>query len=240
MNWNDAKPTLTTLESIARFEKEVNRLAGDTEVWALRSLPDKTYKLNFSGAVDSVYFLFASGGEATYLTEKDDINIPTVPVVKVVAYDANGGVMGSFDLRNARQTVISCCDSGLSMTLSDADAWITASISQTWEDKLNLAIEAVENDILTILLPKLNTATDEEALAQITNAETFRKACDLKALELIFRDLGLGTFNQMHELKAQNYAGAYKEEITAAFLRMRTGADGTDGERIITVGKIVR
>lgn len=239
MNWNDAKPTLTTLESIARFEKEVNRLAGETEVWVLRGIQTKNLKLSFGSAVHHVVFTHTDGTVSSAVAELDAVDIPLNPITKFSAFDAADALLGWFDTRGAKSMVI-FANTGLQATISNEAAWAMNIISHTWKDKLDLAIEAVENDILTILLPKLNAATDEEALAQITNAETFRKACDLKALELIFRDLGLGTFNQMHEMKAQNYAGAYKEEITSAFLRMRTGEDGTDGQRIVTVGKIVR
>ena len=105
---------------------------------------------------------------------------------------------------------------------------------------MELAREAVKNDILTILYNRTDASTDDEALDLITNAETFLTACDMKALELIYRDLGLGTFNQMHQMKAETYARAYQNAIASAISRMRVGTDNDTGSLLITSGRVTR
>ena len=92
---------------------------------------------------------------------------------------------------------------------------------------------------MTILYNRTDASTDDEALDLITNAETFLTACDMKALELIYRDLGLGTFNQMHQMKAETYARAYQNTIASAISRMRVGID-TDTAIIVTGKQIGR
>jgi hypothetical protein len=54
------------------------------------------------------------------------------------------------------------------------------------------------------------------------------------------RDLGLGTFNQMHQMKAETYARAYQNTIASAISRMRVGTDTDTGSLLITSGRITR
>ena len=239
MNWNDTK--LCTLESIARYEKEVNELAGYTARPALMGI-EEPITLFVPNEITSIIYIATTGTKyEKTISEAGKWILPKAEMIELELRAAGTLHSTAFLLEGHGHVSALKYETGENINLDlSADAWIVANVNRTWDEKLELAKNDVAGDILTVLLPRFGNITDEDALARITNAETFKTACNLKALELIFTDLGLGTFNQMHEMKAENYARRYQTEISNALTRMRVGDEGSAGERLITIGKITR
>ena len=239
MKWNDT--TLSTLETISRWEKEVNELAGYDSIPAIQG--NKTAKIiDIDKSIDSIVYTDSLGiSHISEIETPGEWQIPEAEIITILYYvgETLFGVSNLMEGDGTKIEVLKEDEETTSFTLTE-NIWIIAKVNRTWKTKLELAREAVKNDILTILYNRTDASTDDEALDLITNAETFITACDMKALELIYRDLGLGTFNQMHQMKADTYARAYQNEIASAISRMRVGTDTDTGSLLITSGRVTR
>ena len=239
MKWNDT--TLSTLETISRWEKEVNELAGYDSIPAIQG--NKTAQItNIDKSIDSIVYTDSLGiSHISEIETPGEWDIPEAEIITILYYvgETLFGVSNLMEGDGTKIEVLKEDGKTTSFTLTE-NIWIIAKVNRTWNTKLELAREAVKNDILTILYNRTDASTDDEALDLITNAETFITACDMKALELIYRDLGLGTFNQMHQMKAETYARAYQNAIASAISRMRVGIDTDTGSLLITSGRVTR
>ena len=240
MKWNDTT-LLSTLETISRWEKEVNELAGYDSIPAIQG--NKTAQItNIDKSIDSIVYTDSLGiSHISEIETPGEWDIPESEIITILYYvgETLFGVSNLMEGDGTKIEVLKEDEETTSFTLTE-NIWIIAKVDRTWNTKLELAREAVKNDILTILYNRTDASTDEEALDLITNAETFLTACDMKALELIYRDLGLGTFNQMHQMKAETYARAYQNAIASAISRMRVGTDNDTGSLLITSGRVTR
>lgn len=240
MKWNDTT-LLSTLETISRWEKEVNELAGYDSIPAIQG--NKTAQItNIDKSIDSIVYTDSLGiSHTSEIETPGEWDIPESEIITILYYvgETLFGVSNLMEGDGTKIEVLKEDGKTTSFTLTE-NIWIIAKVDRTWNAKLELAREAVKNDILTILYNRTDASTDDEALDLITNAETFITACDMKALELIYRDLGLGTFNQMHQMKAETYARAYQNEIASAISRMRVGIDTDTGSLLITSGRVTR
>ena len=240
MKWNDTT-LLSTLETISRWEKEVNELAGYDSIPAIQG--NGTAQItNIDKSIDSIVYTDSLKILHTSRIETPgEWQIPEAEIITILYYvgETLFGVSNLMEGDGTKIEVLKEDGKTTSFTLTE-NIWIIAKVNRTWNAKLELAREAVKNDILTILYNRTDASTDDEALDLITNAETFITACDMKALELIYRDLGLGTFNQMHQMKADTYARAYQNEIASAISRMRVGTDNDTGSLLITSGRVTR
>jgi len=239
MKWNDT--TLSTLETISRWEKEVNELAGYDSIPAIQG--NKTAQItDIDKSIDSIVYTDSLGiSHISEIETPGEWQIPEAEIITILYYvgETLFGVSNLMEGNGTKIEVLKEDEETTSFTLTE-NIWIIAKVNRTWNAKLELAREAVKNDILTILYNRTDASTDDEALDLITNAETFLTACDMKALELIYRDLGLGTFNQMHQMKAETYARAYQNTIASAISRMRIGTDTNTGSLLITSGRVTR
>ena len=237
--------TLSTLAGLSAWEKEINRLAGKTEVWSLRNESiEEPYKLRFSDIVDWVEAKTIDGNIINpELTDGTDMKIPIEMIVEMTVGYSRGGVERcKFSLTEARSKVLHS-DADLTATLSSERAWFLATVNYTWQDKIDLAKKILKQDIVTDILARYPTIeSDAEAIALVTNPEIFAIASDMKTLNLIYADLANSGYNQLYQAKADYYAQRYSNEKDKAMSAMRlAGYEGdTIGSRAFFGGNIVK
>ena len=234
--------TLSTLAGLSAWEKEINRLAGKTEIWSLRSEnKEKPYTLTFSDDVSEVKAKTAESNVIDIPVEENTMEIPMDTIIELVAYKGDAKA-GKFPLNEAKSLVLHS-DTELTATLSSKQAWYLATINYTWQDKIDLAKKILRQDIITDIMTRYPTIeSDTEAISLITNPEIFSLASDMKVLELIYADLANSGYNQLYEAKANNYAQRYAHEKDKAMSALRlSGYEGdTVGSRAFFGGNIVK
>jgi len=235
--------TLSTLAGLSAWEKEINRLAGKTEIWSLRSEnKEKPYTLTFSDDVSEVKAKTAEGNVIDIPVEENTMEIPMDTIIELTALGLNDVILGKFPLNEAKSLVLHS-DTELTATLSSKQAWYLATINYTWQDKIDLAKKILRQDIITDIMTRYPTIeSDTEAISLITNPEIFSLASDMKVLELIYADLANSGYNQLYEAKANNYAQRYAHEKDKAMSALRlSGYEGdTVGSRAFFGGNIVK
>ena len=240
MNYDDV--TLSTLSGLSAWEKEINRLAGKTEIWSLRSESEtEPYTLTFSGDVTSARAKTAEGNVIDIPVEENDMAIPMDTIIELVAYNGDAEA-GKFPLNEAKSLVLHS-DTELTASLSSKSAWYLATINYTWQDKIDLAKKILKQDIVTDILARYPTIeSDAEAISLVTNPEIFAIASDMKTLNLIYADLANSGYNQLYQAKAESYAQRYSHEKDKAMSAMRlAGYEGdTIGSRAFFGGNIVK
>lgn len=239
MNWKET--TLSTTQTIARWEKEVNLLAGYTQHDGLY-LNEDGEEVGI-GIPDEVAGAVLVDGKGFHhdadMGTKEFIVPPYMEIAKIMLYDAHGELLGVCNLREGRGNTLKVDSEGYDIKDLElpADLWAKIEVDRTWQDKINLARLRVENDILNAISATTQHVSDETALDLISNPGTFLTACDMKALELIYFDLGHGTFNAMHTEKAVIYGNKYKKEMASALQRMKIAGAG---RQFSTGGRIRR
>ena len=235
--------TLSTLAGLSAWEKEINRLAGKTEIWSLRSEnKEKPYTLTFSDDVSEVKAKTAESNVIDIPVEENTMEIPMDTIIELTALGLNDVILGKFPLNEAKSLVLHS-DTELTATLSSKQAWYLATINYTWQDKIDLAKKILRQDIITDIMTRYPTIeSDTEAISLITNPEIFSLASDMKVLELIYADLANSGYNQLYEAKANNYAQRYAHEKDKAMSALRlSGYEGdTVGSRAFFGGNIVK
>ena len=235
--------TLATLDTISRWEKEVNNLGGYTEKWGLISVSDKSPAIiSVSADVAKGIFTYAAGGTMSVAPVGSRLAIPTSQVVSVALYDSGDAHIDTFALNEGHGVYLFGANGIETGTLSDASAWTVCQATRTWQDKVDIAHIVVENDILTNLYNRLSKYTDTEIMDGITNIETMAIPVDMKSLELIYTDLANSGFNQMYQAKAADYARRYNAEFRSALQRLNVDIYGTgeESQRIVTQGVLSR
>ena len=220
--------TLSTLAGLSAWEKEINRLAGKTEIWSLRSEnKEKPYTLTFSDDVSKVKAKTAESNVIDIPVEENTMEIPMDTIIELTALGLNDVILGKFPLNEAKSLVLHS-DTELTATLSSKQAWYLATINYTWQDKIDLAKKILRQDIITDIMTRYPTIeSDTEAISLITNPEIFSLASDMKVLELIYADLANSGYNQLYEAKANNYAQRYAHEKDKAMSALRlSGYEG--------------
>ena len=240
MSYDDI--TLSTLAGLSAWEKEINRLAGKTEIWSLRSDSEtEPYTLTFSDDVSEVKAKTAESNVIDIPVEENTMEIPMDTIIELVAYNGDAEA-GKFPLNEAKSLILHS-DTDLTATLSSKQAWYLATINYTWQDKIDLAKKILKQDIVTDILARYPTIeSDAEAIALVTNPEIFAIASDMKTLNLIYSDLANSGYNQLYQAKAESYAQRYSHEKDKAMSAMRlAGYEGdTIGSRAFFGGNIVK
>ena len=243
MSYDDI--TLSTLAGLSAWEKEINRLAGKTEVWSLRNDNEyEPYKLRFSDIVDWIEAKTIDGNIINpELTDGTDMEIPIEMIIEMTVGYSRGGIERcKFSLTEARSKVLHS-DADLTATLTSEKAWFLATVNYTWQDKIDLAKKILRQDIITDIMTRYPTIeSDAEAIAMVTNPEIFAIASDMKVLNLIYADLANSGYNQLYQAKADYYAQRYSNEKDKAMSAMRlAGYEGdTFGARAFFGGSIVK
>jgi len=241
MNYDDI--TLSTLAGLSAWEKEINRLAGKTEIWSLRSDSEtEPYTLTFSDDVSEVKAKTAESNVIDIPVEENTMEIPMDTIIELTVLGLKDVILGKFPLNEAKSLILHS-DTELTATLSSASAWYLATINYTWQDKIDLAKKILKQDIVTDILARYPTIeSDAEAIALVTNPEIFAIASDMKTLNLIYADLANSGYNQLYQAKADYYAQRYSNEKDKAMSAMRlAGYEGdTIGSRAFFGGNIVK
>ena len=235
--------TLATLQTISRWEKEVNNLGGYTEKWGLISVSNESpATISVSDNVANGIFALAAGGFSSVAAKDNLLDIPPAQTVSVALYDSGNAHIDTFALNEGHGVYLFGANGIETGTLSDASAWAVCQASRTWQDKVDIAHIVVENDVLTALYNRLSQYTDSEIIDAITNIDTLAIAVDMKTLELIYTDLSNSGFNQLYQVKATEYARRYAAELRSAIQRLNINIDGSakDPNRIVTQGMLSR
>lgn len=239
MNWKET--TLSTTQTIARWEKEVNLLAGYTQHDGLYLNEEgEQVGIGIPDEVASVVLVDSKGFKHDAIMGAEEFTIPSyMEVAKIMLYGARGELLGVCNLREGRGNTLKVDSNDYDMRDLELpmNLWAKIEVDRTWQDKIDLARMRVENDILNAISATTQHVSDETALNLITNPDTFLTACDMKALELIYFDLGHGTFNAMHTEKAVIYGNKYKKEMASALQRMKIAGAG---RQFSTGGRIRR
>lgn len=242
---NFTETTLSTLRSIAAWEKEINRLAGKTEIMMLMgSITPITLTFSGTGSADitQAQLTKATGDLAIVDVVDLKITLPQYPIQKIVALDSYDAVLAEFTISEGSGPRI-YSDGAISALISNPAAWQLAASDLTWADKLDLAKAIIRQDIVSALLKRYaEVANDDAAIAMLVNPAVFAIASDMKALELIFTDLANSGFNQLYEGKAESYRHRYYNEFAKAMTAMRLAGHeaDTEGVRESWEGRIIR
>jgi hypothetical protein len=235
--------TLATLQTISRWEKEINNLGGYTEKWGLISASSETpVEITLSNNVAKAVCALASGGFISITVEDNEIDVPVSQTVSIALYDSDDAHIDTFALNEGHDVYLFGTNGIETGSLSSATAWQVCQTTRTWQDKLDLAHQIVQNDILTALYNRLSRYTDAEIIDAIQNIDALALSVDMKALELIFSDLANSGFNQLYQTKATEYARRYAAELRSAIQRININIDGSakDPNRIVTQGMLSR
>ncbi len=231
---------IASLETISRWEKEINNLGGNTEKWGIMSSAEAPAKIEVSANVSRVVFSFAAGSFISVPAAENEIAVPTTQVVSAAIFDHTDAHIDTFRLNEGHGIYI-YGENGIEGKLSDENVWVVCQTTRTWQDKVDLAHMVVENDVLTALYNRLSAYTDAQIMASIQNINALALSVDLKALELIFSDLANSGFNQLYQTKATEYARRYRAELDNALKRLSISIDGElEPKRVISQGRLVR
>lgn len=257
MSWSAT--TLSTSETIARHEKEINIQAGSTAHKVIYIAAGQTVCLDtllpFSyGIVEFVIFTYADGSTATVNVAASKLTLPTAKYIdQIDMYDAAGDLVLTFEVNEGYGSRITDTTGLVSMYLTDSSGrygsgWTETSTGgdYSWQEKIDLAKEMLGNDITT-KLKEYGLYVDYEAgevlIDLLTNPTTFLVACDYLTLSLIYQDLLSGGFNELFVQKYQIYSQRYQDELTKGLKRMdiaSTPSGTTTDYQIEILGRLSR
>jgi len=219
---------LSTLATISAWEKEINAQAGHTRKWGLISTSTSTYTVTTLNTVKYVIATLVTGWNQTItglggVSLAGVIPIPTTQAISLACYNASDVLLDTFALNEGAGSSVYGTGGVLTGVVSSASAWVLGNANRTWQDKIDLAVMIVQNDLETILTERqivVDEAGGDLLIDVITNPSTFLIACDYKALALIYSDLANSGFNELFAKKAVTYAQKYDLELAAAIKRM--------------------
>ena len=211
---------LSTSNSIARFEKEINRLASYNIRWSIY-----TEETGISFDTEDILTIYYSTGESEILEENI---IPVKKYIIKIEQIREGAVIATYPITEGKGYVLHSED-GLNLLqikkdgIPYQDIWAELETDNTWQDKIDLAKEMLKYEIETALT-EMNYYVDEFAgkrlIDIISNPETFSLASDYLTLHLIYTDLANGGFNELFQNKADYYWKRYKQELNNCFKRL--------------------
>lgn len=221
---------LTTLQTIAEHEKEINEQAGYTQLWGLiGGLVDDTADITveLTPEADSVIYTTSNGSK---VPDAGIIaNIWTLPanaqILEFSTLDSQGKLIDTYKLgEQGERQGVNIRGSSTVVKLSHESAWQLIEVDRTWQDKINLAKTLLVNDIESALSErgyKTNELGGVALIDIVTNAGTFRIANDYLALNLIYRDLSNAGFSELFRRKAVQYSSLYDAEFSRSLKRMQ-------------------
>lgn len=257
MSWSAT--TLSTSETIARHEKEINIQAGSTAHKVIYIAAGQTVWLNT--LLPSVYeivaygvFTYADGSTATVNVAASKLTLPTAKYIdQIDMYDVAGNLVLTFEVNEGYGSLITDTTGLVSKYLTDSSGrygsgWTESSTvgDFSWQEKIDLAKEMLGNDITT-KLKEYGLYVDYEAgevlIDLLTNPTTFLVACDYLTLSLIYQDLLSGGFNELFVQKYQIYSQRYQDELAKGLKRMdiaSTPSGTTTDYQIEILGRLSR
>lgn len=231
MSWSAT--TLSTSETIARHEKEINIQAGSTARKAIYIAAGLNVWLPSDEFATCTYAIltYSDGSTATVNVAANKIPLPTAKyIVGIGLYDVSDKLLFSFPVNEGYGATLYDDTGAETLTLTDSagnwgSGWTETSTygDYSWQDKIDLAKEMLGNDITT-KLKEYGLTVDYEGgevlIDLLTNPETFLVACDYLTLSLIYQDLLSGGFNELFVQKYQIYSQRYQDELAKGLRRM--------------------
>lgn len=254
MSWSAT--TLSTSETIARHEKEINIQAGSTARKAIYIAAGLTVWIPTTEFATCTYAIltYSDGSTATVNVAAYKIALPTAKYITGIdLYDVSDDLLFSFPVNEGYGATLYDSAGGKTLTLTDSagnwgSGWTETSTfgDYSWQDKIDLAKEMLGNDITT-KLKEYGLYVDYEAgevlIDLLTNPETFLVACDYLTLSLIYQDLLSGGFNELFVQKYQIYSQRYQDELAKGLRRMdiaSTPSGTTTDYQIEIMGRLSR
>ena len=254
MSWSAT--TLSTSETIARHEKEINIQAGSTARKAIYIAAGLNVWLPTTEFATCTYAIltYSDGSTATVNVAADKIALPTAKnITGIDLYDEKDELLFSFPVNEGYGATLYDDTGAETLTLTDSagnwgSGWTETSTygDYSWQDKIDLAKEMLGNDITTKLKEYGLTVDYEDGevlIDLLTNPETFLVACDYLTLSLIYQDLLSGGFNELFVQKYQIYSQRYQDELAKGLKRMdiaSTPSGTTTDYQIEILGRLSR
>lgn len=224
MSWNPE--LLSTTATIAEHEKEINDLAGSTQVWSLLggAIDVSTdYEVTCPADTDYVIYTNTDGNSVTSLDVTKLVwTIPAVNVISFGCYSSADALLATFNLSEGHGTSLTATNSETA-TLNNSGCWSLAETNDTWSDKINLARLMIRYEVENALTDRgiwVDELNGQTLADVVTNNETLRVACDYKTLCLIYEDLGLGGMSELYVNKAKRYEQLFRQELALALRRL--------------------
>lgn len=231
MSWTGT--ILSTSETIARHEKEINIQAGSTARKALYVPAGLTVWLPVYAYATCTYAIltYSDNSTATVNVVADKVTLPTAKYITGIdLYTAADALLFSFPVNEGYGATLYDLTGAETLTITDSTGNWGAGWTETgtygdysWQDKIDLAKIMLANDISTKLREyglTVDYAGGEVIIDLLTNPETFLIASDYLTLALIYQDLLSGGFNDLFLQKYQIYSLKYQEELTKGLARM--------------------
>ena len=254
MSWSAT--TLSTSETIARHEKEINIQAGSTARKAIYIAAGLNVWLPSDEFADCTYAIltYSDGSTATVNVAAYKIALPTAKYITGIdLYDVSDDLLFSFPVNEGYGATLYDSTGAETLTLTDSSGrygggWTETSTfgDYSWQEKIDLAKEMLGNDITTKLKEYGLTVDYEDGevlIDLLTNPETFLVACDYLTLSLIYQDLLSGGFNELFVQKYQIYSQRYQDELAKGLRRMdiaSTPSGTTTDYQIEILGRLSR
>ena len=214
---------LSTSNSIARFEKEVNRQAGHTVIWSIYTEDNIMLNIPDNLSYSKIIAQYPDGELVIPQT------IPTKKNIVKLTFYQDDEIVAIFNMDEGKGNQIKSEDGNYVIRIVDEDGkpvydiWQEVEIDITWDAKIQLAKDMLKYEIETALT-EMNYYVDEFAgkrlIDIISNPETFSIASDYLTLHLIYTDLANGGFNELFQNKADYYWKRYKQELNNCFKRL--------------------
>jgi len=256
MSWSAT--TLSTSETIARHEKEINIQAGSTARKAIYIAAGLTVWLPTTEFATCTYAIltYSDGSTAKFDVQFPELilKLPTAKnITGIDLYDEKDELLFSFPVNEGYGATLYDDTGAETLTLTDSagnwgSGWTETSTygDYSWQDKIDLAKEMLGNDITTKLKEYGLTVDYEDGevlIDLLTNPETFLVACDYLTLSLIYQDLLSGGFNELFVQKYQIYSQRYQDELAKGLKRMdiaSTPSGTTTDYQIEILGRLSR
>ena len=221
--------TLTTLNSIAKIESEINNLAGtytrhtlkldpagvvvlaggdlETDDLTVTYIDETTETLTHNG-VDG--WAVVTGGYAIEIAQTDALIFPCIT--------GSGDI---YDTTGVRYIDISEC-TGV--------AWNDSIIQTSWQNKIAIAKTIIGNEIkkqLAQLGYRDSNVNSGEVLDYLSNTDALNLSSDYLTLKLIYMDLYATQLTEAYKQKADYYDVNFNSELIKAMYQLESTTGGT-------------
>ena len=152
---------LSTSNSIARFEKEVNRQAGHTVIWSIYTEDNIMLNIPDNLSYNKIIAQYPDGEEEITQYEEGELIIPQViptkkNIIKLTFYQ-DDEIVAIFNLDEGKGNQIKSEDGNYVIRIVDEDGkpvydiWQEVEIDITWDAKIQLAKDMLKYEIETAL-----------------------------------------------------------------------------------------
>ncbi len=229
MAWANA--ILSTPNSIARIDAEVNILAGGTI--------HQCYKGDGSGGItfpDDVHRIdwYNPDGEKTCISLSESWIIPIGEYVfRIVGYDITETRIAEYNCDEGVEMIaLDISGNGNHAELDSTALHATYTVSANWLDKIAMAKKIIGRRLENQLSSQgytVDEGSGKVLLDIVVNPELFDICSDYLTLHLIYTDLANAMGREMYWTKAEFYHRVYKDhfDVAAKALNLDTTLDGS-------------